>query len=332
MEIKILKNKKRNEEKEKILKLYERENLPAKGFTLNQDFDKKKSKNSNPEEEKDNSKVLHIMDELNSLIGLDEVKKIIHEVMAFVEIRKRRQRESLYTEPLTLHMIFKGNPGTGKTTVARIISRLFREMGILSKGHIIEAERADLVGEYIGHTAQKTREQINKALGGVLFIDEAYSLARGGEKDFGKEAIDVMVKHMEDNRDNFILILAGYKDEMKEFISSNPGLRSRFPIHIDFPDYTLHELLDIADLMLGQRQYQFDPGAREEMKRIISLQIGRGYEHNGNARLVRNVIEKAIRRQAVRLVKKDQVNREDLLTITTNDIEEARRQCLKTVQ
>lgn len=320
MEIKILKNKNRDEE-----------NLPVKGFTQNQDFDKKKNKNGNPEEEMDNSKVLQIMDELNSLIGLNEVKKIIQEVMAFVEIRKRRQRESLYTEPLVLHMIFKGNPGTGKTTVARIISRLFREMGILSKGHIIEAERADLVGEYIGHTAQKTREQINKALGGVLFIDEAYSLARGGEKDFGKEAIDVMVKHMEDNRDNFILILAGYNDEMKEFISSNPGLRSRFPIHIDFPDYTLHELLDIADLMLSRRQYQFDPGAREEMKRIISLQIGRGYEHNGNARLVRNLIEKAIRRQAVRLVKKDQLNRDDLLTITRNDIEEARRQCLKTV-
>lgn len=280
------------------------------------------------EMEKENEKKLQqIFAELYSLIGLNEVKKLIYEIKAFVDIRKIRQRESLYTEPLVLHMIFKGNPGTGKTTVARIIGKLFKELGVLTKGHSIEVERADLVGEYIGHTAQKTREQIKKAIGGVLFLDEAYSLARGGDKDFGKEAIDVMVKAMEDYKDNLILILAGYKDEMKEFIRSNPGLRSRFPIHINFPDYTINELLEIADLMVSKRQYQLDLAARASLGRILSLQIGIGNEYSGNARLVRNLIERAIRKQAVRLIEKKDVSRQDLITISKVDIEESKETC-----
>ena len=189
------------------------------------------------EEQDAKARIKEIHKELNELIGLQSVKKMILEVQAFVDIQKRRTQEKLAAEPTVLHAVFKGNPGTGKTTVARIVAKLFKEVGVLQKGHLVEVERADLVGEYIGHTAQKTREQIKKALGGVLFIDEAYSLARGGEKDFGKEAIDVMVKAMEDNKDNLIIILAGYKDEMDWFLCSNPGLRSRFPLHIEFPDY-----------------------------------------------------------------------------------------------
>ena len=158
-------------------------------------------------------------------------------------------------------MVFSGNPGTGKTTVARIMSRLLKEMGILSKGHLVEVERADLVGEYIGHTAQKTREHVKRALGGILFIDEAYSLARGGEKDFGKEAIDTLVKSMEDHREEFVLILAGYSLEMERFLRSNPGLPSRFPIHLTFPDFTIEELMEIADRMLKKRQYRFSRSA-----------------------------------------------------------------------
>ncbi|MGB9847232.1 MAG: AAA family ATPase, partial [Desulfotomaculales bacterium] len=227
--------------------------------------------------------------------------------------------EKLLSEPQVWHMIFKGNPGTGKTTVARIIGRLFKEMGVLPKGHLVEVERADLVGEYIGHTAQKTREQLKRALGGVLFIDEAYSLARGGNRDFGKEAIDVLVKGMEDNKDNLVLILAGYREEMDWFIETNPGLRSRFPIHLSFPDYSTEELLAIADLMLAKRQYVLSPAAREELRLVLEKEAA-SHRHNGNARLVRNFIEKSIRQQALRLLDKREVTRQDLMTISREDI------------
>src|SRR5690606_14325052 len=153
------------------------------------------------------------------------IKEVLREIAAYVEIQKQRSKEGLASEPMTLHMIFKGSPGTGKTTVARLAGKLFKEIGVLSKGHLIEVDRADLVGEYIGHTAQKTRDQLKKAAGGILFVDEAYSLARGGEKDFGKEAIDTLVKHMEDKQNEFILILAGYSREMDFFLSLNPGLQ-----------------------------------------------------------------------------------------------------------
>lgn len=271
--------------------------------------------------EENNNKILEeLMSELNSLIGLESVKKFIEELCAYVEIQKRRSKANLIAEPLVLHMVFKGNPGTGKTTVARLLGRLFKELGVLSKGHLVEVERADLVGEYIGHTAQKTREQIKKAIGGVLFIDEAYSLARGGEKDFGKEAIDVLVKAMEDHKNNFILILAGYKEEMEWFMQANPGLRSRFPLHIDFPDYTVTELLNIAKLMAEKRQYYFSQEAFMELEKIIRRQMLLGNCKNGNARFVRNLIEKSIRKQAVRLVKQRVNSREELITIIKEDL------------
>lgn len=261
-----------------------------------------------------------IMKELDSLIGLTKVKKLVKELRAFIEIQKCREKEGLTTEPLVMHMIFKGNPGTGKTTVARILGNIFKEMGLLQKGHLVEVERADLVGEYIGHTAQKTREQIKKALGGILFIDEAYSLARGGEKDFGKEAIDTLVKAMEDYKDNLILILAGYEKEMEDFLKSNPGLKSRFPIHIDFTDYSIDELMEIAKLMLDKREYKLSDTAFNILKEILLKQKYKNQDKLGNARLVRNLIEKAIRRQAVRLVQQKGVTREDLMLITEDDI------------
>lgn len=298
------------------------------------DGDKLKLDSPNPSGKKTNktkekiSKLTDTMKELNDLIGLNSVKKLVFEILAFVEIQKKRQTERLVSEPLVLHMIFKGNPGTGKTTVARCLGDIFRQMSVLTKGHLVEIERADLVGEYIGHTAQKTREQLKKSYGGILFIDEAYSLARGGEKDFGKEAIDVLVKAMEDQKDNLILVLAGYNDEMEEFLNTNPGLKSRFPIHIDFPDYNVRELLEIADLMLNNRQYSLSDPAREGLKRVLELKTGKGYEYSGNARLVRNLIEKAIRRQAVRLIDKPEITREDLLVIEEADIIEAKTECL----
>ena len=167
---------------------------PVEAFKLLREMDSHAVTAPRPEAAGAHQRIEEILRELDNLIGLDKVKKLVREIYAFIEIQKYRQKERLVTEPLVLHMIFKGNPGTGKTTVARIMGKVFREMGVLSRGHLIEVERADLVGEYIGHTAQKTREQLKRAYGGILFIDEAYSLARGGEKDFGKEAIDCMVK------------------------------------------------------------------------------------------------------------------------------------------
>jgi stage V sporulation protein K len=266
-------------------------------------------------------KLVDVMEELAQLIGLNEVKKLIKEIGAYVEIRKRRELEGLASDHLVLHMIFSGNPGTGKTTVARIIGKLFKDLEVLQSGHLIEVERADLVGEYIGHTAQKTREQLKKAMGGILFIDEAYSLARGGEKDFGKEAIDTIVKVMEDHKENIIVILAGYKREMQKFIQTNPGLKSRFPIQIDFPDYSLEELVQIAEQMLHKRQYNLNETAKVKLKGILNTKEICSLE-KGNARFVRNLIETAIRKQACRLVKQQKITRDDLMVIKGADFSE----------
>lgn len=263
---------------------------------------------------------LESVKELQSLIGLENVKNLIEEIVAYVKIERRRQQEGLATEPMVLHMIFKGNPGTGKTTIARLMGKLLKELGVLPKGHLIEVERADLVGEYVGHTAHRTREQLKKGLGGILFIDEAYSLARGGTRDFGREAIDTLVKSMEEHRKEMVIILAGYKDEMDHFLSSNPGLRSRFPIHLSFPDYTEKELFDIARLMIEQRQYRLTDEAENKLALVIRKSSQTGHPFGGNARFVRNLAEKAIRTQALRLVRYKSLTREQLIILEACDI------------
>lgn len=248
-----------------------------------------------------NTGLQEALHELESLIGLAAVKQTIQEIIAFAAMQRYRRKLKLATEATVFHMIFTGNPGTGKTSVARIMGRLLHHTGLLTHGQVQEVERADLVGEYIGHTAQKTREQLKKAYGGILFVDEAYSLARGGEKDFGKEAIDVLVKALEDHKHDFALILAGYPQEMEGFLQSNPGLRSRFPLHLPFPDYTTEDLLAIAETFCQKHQYRLSPQAKTLLTSRLQEEQLRQPIHFGNARTVRNLLEKAMRQQALRL-------------------------------
>jgi len=262
-----------------------------------------------------------IEQELNTLVGLEEVKRIIKEIYAWIIINQKREQHGLKTGKQVLHMMFKGNPGTGKTTVARLIGKLFHKANILSKGHLVECERADLVGEYIGHTAQKTRDVIKKAIGGILFIDEAYSLGRGGEKDFGKEAIDTLVKHMEDRQHEFILILAGYSREMDGFLALNPGLESRFPIIIEFPDYSVEQLMKIARKMVAEKEYVLSEEAERKLRdHLISVKLQMHGGRFSNGRYIRNVIEKSIRTQAMRLLTENQYSKQDLLTLRATDL------------
>ncbi len=260
--------------------------------------------------------------ELEKLIGLKEVKRTLAEVTAFSLIQTKRSELQLKADPTALHMLFKGNPGTGKTTVARILGKIFKEINILSKGHLVEVERADLVGEYIGHTAQKTKEMIKRSLGGIMFIDEAYTLAQGGEKDFGQEAIATLVKAMEDHRQDLIVILAGYSSEMNRFIRSNPGLRSRFPIHIDFCDYNEEELFQIAMQMYAEREYQLSSRGRWKLKNELAQFVRSRHPHSGNARYVRNLVEKSIRLQALRIIDRTDLSRRDLMIIDDQDLPE----------
>lgn len=263
-----------------------------------------------------------IFKELNKMVGLDNVKELVHEIYALLQVSQYRAEAGLLSNSHVYHMIFKGNPGTGKTTVARIMGKMFHAMGVLNKGHFIEVERADLVGEYIGHTAQKTRDLMKKAMGGILFIDEAYSLARGGEKDFGKEAIDCLVKGMEDKKNDFILILAGYPDEMEEFLATNPGLPSRFPIQVDFEDYSVDQLLQIVDIMAKEREYVFLPQAMQKLKQHLSDEKASVWKTFSNARYVRNVLEKSIRHQAVRLLGQyvQTPSKQELMSIRPEDL------------
>ncbi len=258
--------------------------------------------------------------ELEQLIGLKQVKRTIAEITAFSLIQNKRNQQMLKASPTALHMVFSGNPGTGKTSVARILGKIFREIGVLNKGHLIEAERADLVGEYIGHTAQKTKDLLKRSQGGILFIDEAYTLAQGGEKDFGKEAIAALVKSMEDQRDNLIVVLAGYCWEMDCFMHSNPGLRSRFPIQISFPDYDSEELFRIAIQMYSERDYELSNKCRWRLKCILDDFVKNHHPHSGNARYVRNIVEKSIRLQALRIVDRNYLSRQDLMRIEELDL------------
>ncbi|ASN07379.1 stage V sporulation protein K [Virgibacillus necropolis] len=268
----------------------------------------------------ESSPFYRIDQEFSSFVGMDYLKQSIKEIYAMITINEKRKQVGLNSSNQVLHMLFKGNPGTGKTTIARKLASAYYDMNILSKGHFIEAERADLVGEYIGQTAQKTRAIIQKAAGGILFIDEAYSLARGGEKDFGKEAIDTLVKHMEDDHDDFVLILAGYPYEMERFLLLNPGLKSRFPFILDFEDYAVDQLVQIAKKMLREREYQLTNEAEWKLREQIILEKNHSPSNFSNARFVRNVIEHSIRKQAMRILNLNNISTDTLITLTKQDL------------
>lgn len=248
-----------------------------------------------------------VMTELQSLTGLSEVKRKVNEIINWVTFNELRRENGFKTEDISLHMIFSGNPGTGKTTVARLVAQILQAIGVLSKGHLVEVGRSDLVAEYVGQTAVKTMNRIKEAKGGVLFIDEAYSLIRGQSgSDFGLEAIDTLVKAIEDERKNMVVILAGYPQEMSDFIDANPGLQSRFKNQITFQDYDLNELMNITELILKQRDYKMTEEAKVIFRRIVNQSIQKNPDTHGNGRLIRNLVEDAIMSKASLIITQKQ--------------------------
>ena len=251
--------------------------------------------------------------ELNELVGLTGVKKEVNNLINMVTVHKLRQQHGLKSPDMSLHMVFSGNPGTGKTTIARMMARIYRSLGILSKGQLVEVDRSGLVAGYVGQTATKTSKVIESALGGVLFIDEAYSLYRGKDDSFGLEAIDTLVKGIEDNRDDLVVVLAGYSKEMQLFLGSNSGLKSRFPNIIEFPDYTAQELLDIAKINVSQRGYRMDEGCMMPLYNWFARKQAENARENGNGRMVRNLVEKAILNQSGRMLTEPDADMELLI-------------------
>lgn len=248
-----------------------------------------------------------IQAEFDALIGLDDVKQQVRTLIAFLSVQAQRRQHGLTELPTSQHLVFLGNPGTGKTTVARLIAEMYQAIGLLQRGHLVEVDRADLVGQYVGHTAAKTNRAIRRAIDGVLFIDEAYSLSPPGPKtnDFGAEAIEILLKRMEDHRDRLVVIVAGYPALMEQFLASNPGLRSRFAREITFADYRADELVAITEQMATQADYRLDEGSHQSLEAIFANAVrGSGF---GNARYARTLFEQAVSRQAVRLAEEGTV-------------------------
>ncbi len=268
------------------------------------------------------SNIQEVLDKLDrELIGLKPVKTRIREIAALLLVDRLRKQFALTSETPTLHMCFTGNPGTGKTTVAMRMGEILKRLGYVREGHLVTVTRDDLVGQYIGHTAPKTKEVIKKAMGGVLFIDEAYYLYKPeNERDYGAESIEILLQIMENNRDDLVVILAGYKDKMDRFFMSNPGMRSRIAHHLDFPDYSADELMAIARLMLAGQNYRFSPEGEKAFAEYIPLRMT--LPHFANARSIRNALDRARLRQANRLFagKKKKLTKVDLITLEPDDI------------
>ena len=268
------------------------------------------------------SNIQEVLDKLDrELIGLKPVKTRIREIAALLLVDRLRKQFALSSETPTLHMCFTGNPGTGKTTVALRMGEILKRLDYVREGHLVTVTRDDLVGQYIGHTAPKTKEVIKKAMGGVLFVDEAYYLYKPeNERDYGQESIEILLQVMENNRDDLVVVLAGYKDKMDRFFQSNPGMRSRIAHHIDFPDYQPHELLAIAKQMLARQNSRVRAEGEDAFTRYLTLRMK--LEHFSNARSVRNALDRARLRQANRLfnTKGRALTKEDLMTLEADDI------------
>lgn len=262
--------------------------------------------------------------ELDELIGLDNVKQEVKSLANFVKLQKQRQEKGLKTPKMSYHLVFTGSPGTGKTTVARIVARIYKDLGILKKGHTVETDRSGLVANYVGQTATKTNAIVDSALNGVLFIDEAYALVpENSSQDYGQEAISTLLKRMEDDRDKLVVIIAGYTNEMKRFIDSNPGLQSRFNRYIDFPDYSAEDLVRIFHMQMKKNQYTISNDADEMLKDRMTYAVEHKDRNFGNARFARNIFEKSIQMQANRLAGKTGLSDRQLTEITVSDIEKA---------
>lgn len=258
---------------------------------------------------------------INDLVGLEEVKQEVRKFSDFIRVQHLREKEGLKVSPINYHCVFTGNPGTGKTTVARILADVYKDLGILKKGHLVETDRSGLVAEYVGQTAVKTNKIIDSALDGVLFIDEAYSLIYQGAGDYGQEAIATLLKRMEDDRDRLVVILAGYGYEMQQFIESNPGLKSRFNRYFHFSDYSATELWEIFKRNLTKHEYVLDSDAEEKVKQILREAVSQKDVNFGNARFVRNLFEKILENQATRIAGENNPERSVLQRIMLSDVE-----------
>lgn len=269
-----------------------------------------------------NESLDEVLNELNSLIGLNEVKTEINTLINFIKVQKAREQSGLKSSSLSYHIVFTGNPGTGKTTVARIVAKIYKHLGILTEGQLVETDRSGLVAEYVGQTAVKVNKTVNSALNGILFVDEAYSLVGENKDDFGKEAVATLIKRMEDDRGKLVLVLAGYTKEMTDFIDTNPGFKSRFNRYISFPDYTPSELFEIFESSCNKLDYRLTEEAKTKLKSVFENVYTTRDKSFGNGRFVRNVFEKALEQQANRIAKESSLTKEILTTITENDIAE----------
>ncbi|MEO7999954.1 MAG: AAA family ATPase, partial [Gemmatimonadaceae bacterium] len=259
--------------------------------------------------------------ELNELVGLESVKTDVRSLVNFVTIRKLREQRGLQVAPASLHLVFSGNPGTGKTTVARLLARIYRALGVLNTGQLIETDRSGLVASYVGQTAPKVHEIVNSALGGVLFIDEAYSLTVSRhESDYGHEAVDTLLKLMEDHRDELIVIVAGYESKMDDFLNSNPGLRSRFNKFLKFDDYSADELHDIFARLVSSSEYQLDSKSSDNARQLFAMACATRIESFGNARFARNLFETVVAHHSNRVAMLMSPTIDDLMTIKPSDI------------